>query len=70
MNYLFSFFSNFQKVPISPYYYFLASKGYSKIERVLPYSKKLWRGKNFGEFGKSQKFANFLVLQYEARAGT
>jgi len=35
----------------------------------LPYSKKLWRGKNFGEFGKSQQFANFFakfpVLQYE-----
>jgi len=27
----------------------------------IPYSKKLWRGKNFGEFGKSQQFANFFA---------
>ena len=27
----------------------------------LPYSKKLWRGKNFGEFGESQQFANFFL---------
>ena len=26
----------------------------------IPYSKKLWRGKNFGEFGESQQFANFF----------
>ena len=27
----------------------------------IPYSKKLWRGKNFGEFGESQQFANFFL---------
>ena len=27
---------------------------------IVPYSKKLWRGKNFGEFGESQQFANFF----------
>jgi len=26
----------------------------------IPYSKKLWRVKNFGEFGESQQFANFF----------
>jgi len=26
----------------------------------VPYSKKLWRRKNFGEFGESQQFANFF----------
>ena len=30
--------------------------------RVLPYSKKLWRGKNFSKFGKSQQFTNFLSI--------
>jgi len=46
----------------------------SKSKEHILYSKKLWRGKNFGKFGKSQQFANFFdnfpVLQYEARAGT
>ena len=27
----------------------------------VPYSKKLWRGKNFGEFGESQQFAHFFA---------
>jgi len=27
---------------------------------IIPYSKKLWRGKNLGEFGESQQFANFF----------
>jgi len=36
MNYSFLLiFSDFQQVPISPYYYFVISTGYSKIERVL-----------------------------------
>jgi len=31
-----------------------------KVSFKLPYSKKLWRWKNFGEFGESQQFANFF----------
>ena len=31
-----------------------------KLAEIL-YSKKLWRGKNFGEFGESQQFANFFA---------
>ena len=37
---------------------------------MLPYSKKLWRGKNFGEFGEISKFAKFFSPIYIARAAT
>ena len=30
------------------------------FDYTVPYGKKLWRGKNFGEFGESQQFANFF----------
>jgi len=33
----------------------------SQTMHKIPYSKKLWRGKNYGEFGESQQFANFFL---------
>ena len=33
---------------------------YWNVHQQLPYSKKLWRRKNFGEFGESPQFAKFF----------
>jgi len=40
---------------------FILAHEKEKLKSDVPYSKKLWREKNFGEFGELQQFANFFV---------